>query len=127
MKVVTYVSWYEATWQVFRLQECFEAPQIPLAILEAQLVHLQNYVASDTVKRSAYPTVSGGEPSRSSGFMRTMGMIIIGGMYTPVAKIQATTVTFFPLSAQVLAPSPFLALWHKPGKALSLTSKIHNQ
>ena len=49
VKAVTSVSRYEATWQVFRLQECFEAPRIPLAILEAQLVHLQNDVASDTV------------------------------------------------------------------------------
>ena len=49
VKAVTSVSRYEATWQVFRLQECFEAPRIPLAILEAQLVHLQKDVASDTV------------------------------------------------------------------------------
>ena len=60
---------------------------------------------------ASYPTVPGGDPSSSSGFIRTRGKIIIGGTYDPVAETQATTVTFFPLSALVIAPMPFFPFW----------------
>ena len=43
--------------------------------------------------------------------IRTRGKIIIGGTYDPVAETQATTVTFFPLSALVIAPMPFFPFW----------------